>query len=76
MKFLRKILNVKISKVKLESLTNVGIQDISHELFQLGLIHFSSPEKSIVEEEKRSFISRYDESIISGSRVYFFCSEL
>lgn len=55
MKILRKILNVKISKPKLESLTNVGIQDISHELFQLGLINFSSSEKRIVEEEKRSF---------------------
>ncbi|MEZ8383910.1 hypothetical protein AB4232_22410 [Vibrio sp. 10N.286.46.A8] len=53
--FFRKVLNIKISKKKLESLTNVGIQDISHELFQLGLINFSSSEKRIVEEEKRSF---------------------
>ncbi|EGA69782.1 hypothetical protein VISI1226_10109 [Vibrio sinaloensis DSM 21326] len=55
MKFLREVLNVKVSKAKLESLTNIGIQDISHELFQSGIISFSSPEERIIEDEKRSF---------------------
>ncbi|MCG9583550.1 hypothetical protein L1D09_18615 [Vibrio tubiashii] len=55
MKFLREVLNVKVSKSKLESLTNIGVQDISHELFQSGFISFSSSEKRVIEDEKRSF---------------------
>lgn len=55
MKLLRKILNVKVSKEKLESLTIIGIQSISDELFQSGIISFSSYEEKMIEDEKRSF---------------------
>ncbi|WP_253820084.1 hypothetical protein [Vibrio coralliilyticus] len=48
-------MNTKISRAKLENLTNAGIRDVSNNLFQLGLLSFSSSEERIVEEEKRSF---------------------